>query len=296
MTTILLTGATGQVGWELARALMPLGTVVAPRRTQCDLARPETLGRLVDEIVPEIIVNAAAYTAVDKAEAEPALAMTVNADAPGELAKAARRHGALFVQYSTDYVFDGRTVGAYVESDAPNPLNVYGRTKLAGEMAVRDSGVDHLVFRTSWVYGARGRNFLRTVMQVASEQAQLRIVDDQIGAPTWSRLIAGTTALALHHDVARRRAGAFESAVLHLTASGSTSWHGFASAIVAGARASGVPVKCSEVVGIATSEYPAAAPRPANSKLSNGRLEERYGLEMPQWTRGLELCLEECLL
>ena len=295
MTTILLTGATGQVGWELARALMPLGTVVAPARTQCDLARPDTLGRIVDGISPEIIVNAAAYTAVDKAEAEPALAMTVNADAAGELAKAARRHGALFVQYSTDYVFDGRKVGAYAESDAPNPLSVYGRTKLAGETAVCDSGVDHLILRTSWVYGARGRNFLRTIMQLASDEAQLRIVDDQTGAPTWSRLIAETTALALHHDVARRRAGAFESAVLHLTAAGSTSWHGFAGAIVAGARASGVPLKCSEVVAIATSEYPVAASRPANSELSNAKLEDRYGLEMPAWTRGLELCLAECL-
>jgi dTDP-4-dehydrorhamnose reductase len=155
--------------------------------------------------------------------------------------------------------------------------------------------VDHLIFRTSWVYGAGGRNFLRTIMQRAADQAQLRIVDDQIGAPTWSRLIAETTALALHRDVARRRAGAFDSAVLHLTASGSTSWHGFASAIVAGARASGASLKCSEVVAIASSEYPAAAPRPANSRLSNERLEDRYGVEMPAWTRGLDLCLEDCL-
>ncbi|HYH41430.1 MAG TPA: dTDP-4-dehydrorhamnose reductase [Burkholderiales bacterium] len=293
MTRILLTGATGQVGWELEQALRPIGAVVAPSRGACDLARPDTLARVVDDARPDIIVNCAAYTAVDKAEQETSLAFTVNADAPAELAKAGRRHGALFVHYSTDYVFDGRKDGAYAEEDAPGPLGAYGRSKLAGEMAVRESGADYLVFRTSWVYGARGSNFLRTILRLALEREQLRVVADQTGAPTWSRPVAEITVAALQLDLARRAAGTFESAVLHLTAAGSTSWHGFASAIVARASALGVALMCREVVPIETRDYPLPAPRPTNSRLSNAALVKRYGLEMPQWETSLGLCLSE---
>ena len=194
---ILLIGSNGQVGWELARSLMPLGRVMVPERDQCDLARPDTLTPLVNSLRPDVIVNAAAYTAVDKAEEETDLAMTVNARAPGALAAAARRHNALLVHYSTDYVFDGTKSGAYSETDAPNPASAYGRSKLAGEEAVRAAGADHLIFRTSWVFAARGKNFLRTILRLAGEREELRIVADQFGAPTWARLIAEVTALAL---------------------------------------------------------------------------------------------------
>lgn len=290
---ILLTGATGQVGWELARTLLPLGTVMIADRATCDLARPQTLGTAIDAVRPDVIVNAAAYTAVDKAEEEPALAQAVNADAPGELAAAARRHGALLVHYSTDYVFDGGKAGPYEESDPADPLGAYGRTKLAGEQAVMESGADHIVFRTSWVYAARGRNFLRTILRLAGEREQLRVVADQFGAPTWARLIAETTALALQQDLASRREGAFFSEVVHLTAAGATSWHGFASAIVDTARALGMPLKCREVAAISTAEYPLPAPRPANSQLAGSRLGQRYGLQMPAWETCLQLCLAE---
>jgi dTDP-4-dehydrorhamnose reductase len=293
MSTVLLTGAGGQVGWELARALMPLGTVVMPGRERCDLARPETLAKLVDEVRPQIIVNAAAYTAVDQAEKEPDLAMTVNADAPGELAAAGRKHGALLVHYSTDYVFDGRKAAPYLEDDPPNPLGAYGRSKLAGEEAIRAAGGDFLIFRTSWVYSARGRNFARTILRLAGELKTLQVVDDQVGAPTWARLVAETTALALHRDLALRRRGAFQSGLLNLTASGATSWHGFASAIVSAARERNAPLKCREVAPIPTAKYPLLARRPANSRLYCGMLKVRYGLAMPSWETGLRLVMDE---
>ena len=295
MSTILLIGGSGQVGWELQRTLIPLGKLVIPARGQCDLAAPLTLARVVDGVRPDIIVNAAAYTAVDKAEEEPALATAVNADAPAELAMAARRHGALLVHYSTDYVFDGRKQHPYTEDDAPNPLGVYGRTKLAGERAVREAGTDHLIFRTSWVYSARGKNFLLTMLRLAGEREQLRVVADQIGAPTWSRLIAEATALVLQQDLARRSAGMFESGVYNLTAAGSTSWHGFASAIIAAARDRDMPMKCREVMAIATTDYPLPAQRPANSRLSGAKLAQRYGLAMPAWESCMQLCLAELL-
>jgi mannose-1-phosphate guanylyltransferase len=291
---LLLTGATGQVGWELARTLLPLGTVVIADRARCDLAQPRTLGAYVDEVRPDVIVNPAAYTAVDKAEDEPAQAMTVNADAVGELANAARRHGALFVHYSTDYVFDGSKDGPYRESDSTGPLGAYGRSKLAGERAVSASGADHVIFRTSWVYAARGKNFLRTMLRLAGEREQLRVVADQCGTPTWARLIAETTAMAVQQDLARRRERLFASEVVNLTASGSTSWHGFASAIVSAARELRVPLKCREVVPIAATDYPLPAPRPANSRLAGARLAQRYGFEMPAWEWCMHLCLAEC--
>ena len=293
MMRVLLTGATGQVGWELARALAPLGPTRVMRRADLDLSQPQAMHGAIDAFKPDLIVNAAAYTGVDKAEEDTAGAMAVNAEAPGELAQAARRHGALFVHYSTDYVFDGRKDGAYLETDAPSPAGAYGRSKLAGEQAVQASGADYLIFRTSWVYAARGKNFLRTILRLAAEREQLRVVADQVGAPTWARLIAETTALAVQHDMAERRASAFRSALLHLTASGSVSWHGFASAIVTGARARGAPIKCAEIVPIATSDYPLPAPRPANSALEGDKMQTRYGFAMPDWKQSLALCLDE---
>ena len=290
---IFLTGATGQVGWELKRTLMPLGLVIAPERSACDLARVEALAALADEAKPHLIVNAAAYTAVDKAEEENDLAMTVNAHAPGALAAVAKRHGALFVHYSTDYVFDGSKAGEYVETDAPAPRSSYGRSKLAGEAAAQASGADYLIFRTSWVYAARGKNFLKTMLRLAGEREELRVVADQFGAPTWARLIAQSTALAVQQDLARRQSGGFESGVFNLTAAGATSWHGFASAIVAAARARGAQLKCAKVTPITTADYPLPAARPANSRLSGAKLAQRYGLEMPAWETAMQLCLDE---
>lgn len=290
---ILLLGSTGQLGWELARTLMPLGRVIAPDRGHCDLANVDTLAAQVDACKPDVIVNAAAYTAVDKAEQAPAVAMAINAHAPELLAVAARRHGALLVHYSTDYVFDGGKPGPYTETDAPNPLGVYGRSKLAGEEAVRAAGADHLIFRTSWVYAARGKNFLRTILRLAGEREALRIVADQFGAPTWARLIAQVTALALQQDLARRGQGAFDSGTFHLTAAGETSWHGFASAIVAAARSHDPALLCRTVMPITTAQYPLPAARPANSRLDGARLRARYALDMPPWDDGLRLCLGE---
>ncbi len=293
MNTILLTGASGQVGWELARALSPLGTVTAPGRELCNLAQPQSLARLVDEVRPQIIVNAAAYTAVDQAESEQVLAATVNADAPAVLAAAARKHAALLLHYSTDYIFDGSKVSAYVETDTPNPLNAYGRSKLAGEQAIRASGADHLIFRTSWVYASRGKNFLKTILRLAAEREVLRIVDDQIGAPTWSRLVAETTALVLQHNLAMRSVGAFESSLLNLTASGVTSWHGFATAILAAAHERGMSFKCRQLTPITSAQYPLPATRPENSRMSCAQLEGRYALKMPAWDSSLQLVMDE---
>jgi len=293
LTTILLTGANGQVGWELARTLAPLGEVVAVTRERSDLLQHYALAALVDEVKPQVIVNAAAYTAVDQAEKEVDIAMKVNATAPAALADAARRHSALLVHYSTDYVFDGSKAAPYVETDQPNPQGSYARSKMAGEAAIRGSAADHLIFRTSWVYGARGKNFLRTILRLAGERETLRVVADQIGAPTWSRLIAETTALAVLQAMAARRAGSFDSAILNLTASGATSWHGFADAIVAAARERGMPLKCREVLPITTAEYPLPAARPANSRLSCRLLEERFGVQMPAWEQGMRLVMDD---
>jgi dTDP-4-dehydrorhamnose reductase len=225
---ILLTGKNGQVGWELQRTLQPVGKVAAFSHAGLDLADAAAIRSKLDEVRPDVIVNAAAYTAVDKAESEPELAHEVNAVAPALLAQEAARRGALLIHYSTDYVYDGAKAAPYVESDKTNPLGAYGRSKLAGEEGIRASGCDHLIFRTSWVYAARGANFLRTILRLAAEREELRIVMDQIGAPTWARLIAEATALALRQALRERSGGQFESGVFHLTAAGETSWHGFA--------------------------------------------------------------------
>lgn len=286
---ILLTGKNGQVGWELQRALLPLGRVDAFGHRELDLADAGVVRRKLDEVRPDIIVNAAAYTAVDKAESETDLAQAVNAAAPALLAQEAAQRGALLIHYSTDYVYDGAKAVPYVETDPTAPLGAYGRSKLAGEAGVRASGCHHLIFRTSWVYAARGANFLRTILRLAAEREELRIVADQIGAPTWARLIAEATAHALRQAMQERRGGNFESGVFHLAAAGETSWHGFASAIVAGR--SGLRVKT--VTPIATADYPTPAKRPANSRLDTGAFRARFGLALPDWRDCLPLCLEE---
>ena len=286
---ILLTGKNGQVGWELQRALQPIGKVTACDHAGLDLADAAAVRRRLDEVRPDVIVNAAAYTAVDKAESEPEQANAVNAAAPALLAQEAARRGALLIHYSTDYVYDGAKAAPYVETDPTNPLGAYGRSKLAGEVGVQVSGADHLIFRTSWVYAARGANFLRTILRLAAEREELRIVADQIGAPTWARLIAEATAHALRQAMQERSGGKFASGVFHLAAAGETSWHGFASAIVAGRG--GLRVKA--VTPITTAEYPLPAPRPANSRLDTGAFRARFGLALPDWRDCLKLCLEE---
>jgi dTDP-4-dehydrorhamnose reductase len=292
---VLLTGVTGQVGWELARSLMPLGEVVAPDRAACDLSRPETLAALVERAAPEVIVNAAAYTAVDQAEAEEALATTINGTAVGVLAQAARRRGALFIHYSTDYVFDGRGAAPIAEDASVCPLNAYGRSKLAGEVAVRESCAEALVLRTSWVYAARGRNFLRTILRLAAEREELRVVADQFGAPTWARNIADATAQLIPLALAERRAGRFEPATLHLTNAGVTSWHGFATALIEASRRSHPErvLKVSRVLPLTSADYPLPAPRPANSRLDGGVLARRYGLRLPPWEQAVARCIED---
>jgi dTDP-4-dehydrorhamnose reductase len=284
VTRILLTGIGGQVGWELARTLQPLGEVVALDRAGFDLADPDRMRAVLRELRPALIVNPAAHTAVDKAESEVALATAINATAPGILAEEAKRLGALLVHYSTDYVFDGSKPMPYVETDPTCPINIYGQTKLAGEEAIRASGCRHLILRTSWVYGMRGANFLRTMLRLAKERDELRVVADQFGAPTWSRMIAETTALMLarHRD---------QEGIYHFVAGGETSWHGFAEAIVAQGHALGLLEKMPSVHRITSADFPTPARRPANSRLDCGRLKNDFGLSQPDWRIQLGLCL-----
>lgn len=292
---LLVTGANGQVGWELARSLMPLGDVVALGRDRCDLARPESLAALVAEVAPDVIVNAAAYTAVDRAESEERLATTINGDAPGELARAAKAAGALLVHYSTDYVFDGSQASPYAEDDPVSPLNAYGRSKLAGETAIRGSGCDHLILRTTWVFASRGANFVRTMLRLGAEREALRVVADQVGAPTWARNIADATALIIAQAQRERDESRFASGVFNLTSRGATSWHGFAEAIFAAARER-LPrnaLTVRDVAPIPSSDYPTPAARPANSVLAPARLQARFGLAMPRWEDALVRCLDE---
>ena len=282
---ILLTGASGQVGYELARSLQGLGEVVAVDRARMDLADLDQMRAVIRAVRPGLIVNPAAYTAVDKAESEPELAMRINAEAPAVMAAEARALGAALVHYSTDYVFDGTKQGAYVETDPTCPINVYGRSKLAGEEAIAASGVDHLILRTSWVYGLRGKNFLLTMRRLAQEKDELRVVSDQTGAPTWSRTIADTTALILAQarqggDWWRQHGG-----IYHLSSLGSTSWHGFTEAIV---RQGGFHCR---VLPISSAEYPTPARRPANSLLDSEKLRARF-CSLPDWKTAFRLCTE----
>ena len=278
---ILLLGKDGQVGRELQRTLLPLGEVHAVGRSEVDLRDLAALKGLLDAHAPDIVVNAAAYTAVDKAEQEEASAYQINAEAVGALAVYARLRGALLVHYSTDYVFDGEKAVAYVETDETNPKSAYGRSKRAGEEAILDSGCDALIFRTSWVFAAHGNNFVKTMLRLAKERASLSVVADQHGAPTSAELISDVTALA----IAGHRRQTLPSGIYHLTASGETTWHGFASHIINRALANGVKLKVTAdaIHPIATQAYPLPAARPHNSRMSTAALSSALGLHLPDW-------------
>ena len=293
---LLVIGANGQIGWELTRSLLPLGEVIALDRERCDLTRPEKLPEIIRDARPDVLVNAAGYTAVDKAEDDERMATLVNGTAAGVMAQEARRLGALMVHYSTDYVFDGTKDGAYVEHDPPHPLNAYGRSKLAGEAAVREAAGDHLILRTSWVYAARGHNFLNTILRLAREREELRVVADQVGAPTWARNIADATAEVIRCAQRERHRPQFKSELLHMSAAGATSWHGFAQAIVNKAHAAGVLGSLPVIRAISSAEHPAAAVRPKSSRLCGDRLRERFGVALPDWTDGLAACLADASL
>jgi dTDP-4-dehydrorhamnose reductase len=290
---ILLFGKNGQVGWELQRALAPLGTVIAldrhSRDYRGDLNDLAGIAASIDALAPDVIVNAAAYTAVDKAEAEPELADRINHQAVAVMAQAAMRTDALLVHYSTDYVFDGRGHAPWVETDPTAPLSVYGRTKLAGEQAIIDSGCAHLIFRTSWVYAARGNNFAKTMLRLAAEREQLNVISDQIGAPTGADLIADISA----HAIRATRHNTRLTGVYHLAARGETSWHGYAEFVIATARAQGQALKVSAINPIPTTQYLTPATRPLNSRLNTEKLRHNFGLVMPRWQDGVARMLDE---
>ncbi len=291
-----ITGANGQLGFELQRALAPLGEVTACGRDVCDLSSPDSIRAAVCAAKPDVIFSAGAYTAVDKAEAEPDLARAVNASAPGILGEEAAKLGALVIHYSTDYVFDGAKPSAYREEDATNPLGVYGQTKLEGEKALSSSGCDHLIFRTSWVFGAHGKNFLKTILRLATSRDELRIVADQLGAPTGASLLADASA----HIAARYLRDGGENVpfgLYHLAAGGETSWHGLAQHIVAKAAAANSPLKATmdRILPIPAAEYPTPAARPANSRLDNSKFCAAFGLHLPDWTHGVDQVLDVLL-
>lgn len=290
---LLVTGANGQVGWELRRSLMPLGDVTALDRNQCDLSRPELLPDIVHANKPDVIVNAAAYTAVDRAELEETLATAVNGTAVGVLAQVARKNGILLVHYSTDYVFDGEKPTPYDEDDAPHPLNAYGRSKLAGETALRQSGCASVILRTSWVYAARGHNFVRTILRLAREREDLLIVDDQIGTPTWARDIAEATAQVTRATRSEQAQGNFASGLFNMTAAGTVSWHGFAAAILDEAKRAGLLARLPRLTPISSKDYPTAAARPKNSCLASGRFGAQFGIALPDWRQALKRCMAD---
>jgi len=285
---ILITGSHGQVGWELVRCLAPLGEVVALDHAGLDLTDLAAVRQAVSETRPTVVVNAAAYTAVDRAEEEEAIAVRINGDAPGALAEEAARCGAALIHYSTDYVFDGTQEAPYTERDPVAPINAYGRSKLAGERAVTAVGGAYLILRTSWVYAARGNNFPRTILRLARERDELSIVDDQIGAPTWARWIAeatGAIVAAGRGDVAGylgERAGCY-----HLACAGATSWYGFARELLAVGGGEG---RVAHLAPIPSRDYPTPAPRPASSRLDCTRLAEVFGVALPEWEEGVRLC------
>jgi dTDP-4-dehydrorhamnose reductase len=287
---ILLTGKNGQVGWELNNTLSTLGTVYAMGRDQMDLSKPETLGSVIQEIRPDIVINAAAYTAVDKAESEPELAMIINGVAPGVIAQEAKKAGAWMIHYSTDYVFDGKATSPYGEEDPTCPLNIYGKSKLKGEEGVVQSGIPHVILRTSGVYGLRGSNFLLTMQKLARTRDQIKVVDDQIGAPTWSRAIAEGTAQILKKflkESATESQVIPNSGVFNMSCGGETSWFGFAKIIL---ELSDL-IKDTELTPIPTIEYPTPAIRPKYTRLSNKKLKHAFSYEMPHWQDSLRECL-----
>lgn len=288
---ILITGKNGQVGFELQRSLSILGELVAVDRDECDLTDADAIRRLVREVQPDIIVNPAAYTAVDKAESEQATAQAINATAARVLAEEAAGLGALLIHYSTDYVFDGQKSGWYSESDSPNPQSVYGQTKLAGEQAVAAANPKHIILRTSWVFGVHGVNFLKTIQRLAREREHLKIVADQFGAPTSASLLADVTAQIIARYLNRQDLTDFPYGLYHLVAQGETSWHGYASFVIDALRQRGLPLRVATIDPIPTSGYPLPAPRPANSRLSTQKLRDTFQLTLPSWQSQVEQVL-----
>jgi dTDP-4-dehydrorhamnose reductase len=290
---LLLLGKNGQVGWELQRALAPLGEVIALGSAEADFAQPESLAAIVRSVAPDIVVNAAAHTAVDRAESEPERAHAINAASPAVLAREAAARGAWLLHFSTDYVFDGSGSTPWLEDAPTGPLSVYGRSKLAGEDAIRASGCQHLILRTSWVYAARGGNFAKTMLRLARERDKLSVVSDQIGAPTGAELLADISAHALRTALARPQV----SGTYHAAAAGETSWHGYARHVIAFARATGQPIKVTDeaIEAVPTSAFPTPAQRPANSRLNTQKLRTTFGLSLPGWQSGVERMLSEVL-
>ena len=294
---ILLFGKGGQVGWELQRSLAVLGHVTAldhDSTDHCgDFANPEGIAATVRALKPDVIVNAAAHTAVDKAESEPELARLLNATTPGVLAREAAALGAWLVHYSTDYVFDGSGTRPWVETDTPAPLSVYGRTKLEGEQLIQQSGAKHLILRTSWVYAARGGNFAKTMLRLAQERERLTVIDDQWGAPTGAELIADVTA----HAIAQTRQQPGKAGIYHLAPAGETTWHAYAKYVIAQASQAqpAIKIKATEIAPIPTSTYPTSARRPHNSRLNTHKLQTAFGLHLPPWQDGVRRMLAEIL-
>lgn len=293
---ILLTGKNGQVGFELQRALAPLGEVVAVDHQECDLSDERAVRKLVAEVSPQIIVNPAAYTAVDKAESESELAFAINAKAPGILGEEAKKIGASVIHFSTDYVFDGTKLGSYSEDDPTNPQSVYGRSKRDGELALRESGARHLIFRTSWVVGAHGANFAKTMLRLAADRDSLSVVADQYGAPTSAALLADVTAQVIRQQQREGSTG-FPYGTYHLVAGGETNWCDYARFVIDAAIKAGKPIKATpeRVTPIVTAQYPTPARRPANSRLDTQRFRQTFGLELPHWQDGLSHILQQIL-
>ncbi len=295
---ILLLGKNGQVGWGLQRSLAPLGELVAlDARSQAhcgDLCNLAGLAKTLRDVAPDVIVNAAAYTAVDKAESEPGLAHAVNAEAVAVLAQAAKASGAWLVHYSTDYVFDGSGERAWLETDIAKPLSVYGASKLAGEQAIIASACKHLIFRTSWAYGAQGRNFATTMLQLAQQREHLSVINDQVGAPTGADLLADVTA----HAIRMANQNPTLSGLYHLTAAGETSWHAYAQFVIEHARQAGVAIKVapSAIKAVPSREFPTPAQRPLNSRLNTSKLQQAFGLHLPPWQDGVKRLLAEVLV
>ena len=292
---ILLTGQNGQVGWELSRSLLPLGTVITLNREQLDMMNPESCRSMVQQYKPDVIVNAAAYTMVDQAEKESELAMKINGIAPGVLAEEARKLNALLVHYSTDYVFDGTKISPYTEDDAVNPINVYGHSKLIGEKAIQKSGCDYIMLRTSWVYAARGRNFLITMLKLMQERESLSVVYDQNGAPTWSRLISDVTSHIIRQSVNERKLHSFHSETYNLASSNVTNWHEFA-IMISNIVRQDIPacrITIENILPITSREYMTAAKRPANSQLALDKLQNKFNLILPDWDKSVRLCIQE---
>jgi len=297
MMKILLIGKDGQVGWELQRSLIALGDVKAVDIAECDLANAEALRQLIRDYQPNVIVNAAAYTAVDKAETDVTLAHTINATAPQIMAEEALKIGAWLIHYSTDYVFDGTKDGFYLEDDSTNPLSVYGASKLAGEQLIENSGCNYLILRTSWVFAARGGNFAKTMLRLAKERDSLKVVGDQYGAPTSAELLADVTALCIKQVIDSSASNSDVKGVYHLVAGGVTTWHEYAQYVIGHAIESGESIKCSaaNIISIPASDYPVPAARPSNSRLSTDKIKQVFGIHLPDWQYHARRMLTEIL-